>query len=102
MATGTIPYCHNTTNVYNYLFTNPYLIQLLRHTSVRERLLGKGQNIKNLNQQTLKSLIIPSPPRPLQDRFAEFVQAAEKSKTELQQTLDELDKKRKGILEKYL
>lgn len=81
-----------------------YLIHLLHHTSIKERLLsnGHGTNITNLNQQTLSALVIPLPPFVLQTRFAEFVQQVDKTEFKLKQTLNELYKKRTDLLKKYL
>ena len=41
---------------------------------------GRGANIQNLNQQILGMLVIPVPPRDLQNQFADFVTQVNKSK----------------------
>ena len=41
---------------------------------------GRGANIQNLNQQILGTLVIPVPPIELQNQFADFVRAIDKSK----------------------
>jgi type I restriction enzyme S subunit len=53
---------------------------------------------KNINLQTLRELRVIVPPLPLQNRFAEFVRQADKSKFALQRALDELEATYKAIL----
>jgi type I restriction enzyme S subunit len=47
-------------------------------------------------------MILPIPPIELQTRFADFVRAADKSKFELQRTLDELEATYKALLREKL
>jgi type I restriction enzyme S subunit len=58
------------------------LSHLLRHSSVKAQMFrdARGANITNLNQKILSGLGVPLPPLALQNRFASFVQAADKSK----------------------
>lgn len=62
--------------------TTRYLNHALHLPSMRLALLsdGRGANIQNMNQQTLSALKIPMPPLDLQNRFADFVKQADKSK----------------------
>ena len=57
-----------------------YLLQVLKHESMRQRMTGRGANIQNLNQQILSRLDIPLPPLTLQNKFADFAQQVDKSK----------------------
>ena len=57
-----------------------YLLRVLKTESIRKKMAGRGANIQNLNQQILASLIIPIPPKDLQQQFAAFVEQADKSK----------------------
>ena len=58
----------------------PYLLRALKADSIRRKMAGRGANIQNLNQQILSTLIIPIPPIELQNKFADFVKAVDKSK----------------------
>ena len=58
----------------------PYLLHVLKTDSFRNKMVGRGANIQNLNQQILASLIIPVPPLELQNQFASFVQEIDKSR----------------------
>ena len=58
----------------------PYLLHVLKTDSFRSKMVGRGANIQNLNQQILASLIIPVPPLELQNQFASFVQEIDKSR----------------------
>jgi type I restriction enzyme S subunit len=62
--------------------TVDYLSHLLRHSSVKAQMFRdvRGANITNLNQKILSGLDVPLPPLALQNRFAEFVRQADKSK----------------------
>ena len=57
-----------------------YLLQLLKMDSTRMKMVGRGANIQNLNQQILSSLQIPLPPMELQQEFVKFVEQSDKSK----------------------
>lgn len=79
----------------------PYLLYMLKHKSVRRKMLGRGANIKNLNQQILGSLIIPIPPLPLQTQFAHFVQKTEQVKSVMQKSFVGLETLYKARMQKY-
>ena len=57
-----------------------YLLRVLKMESMRKKMAGRGANIQNLNQQILGTLVIPVPPIELQNQFADFVRAVDKSK----------------------
>ncbi len=60
--------------------STPYLLRVLKTDSMRQKMIGRGANIQNLNQQILSTLEIPAPPIELQEEFAIFVTQVEKLK----------------------
>ena len=80
----------------------PYLLRVLKTESVRQKMSGRGANIQNLNQQILATLIIPVPPIELQNQFASFVEQTDKSKLEVQKSLEKLDLLKNALMQKYL
>lgn len=60
--------------------TIPYLLRVLKSNSIRKKMMGRGANIQNLNQQILSTIVIPIPPIDLQNEFATFVKQVDKSK----------------------
>jgi len=79
----------------------PYLLRVLKAESVRQKMAGRGANIQNLNQQILGTLIIPVPPIELQNQFAAFVEQTDKSKLEIQKSLEKLELLKKALMQKY-
>lgn len=61
-----------------------------RSTMIVLRQEGRGCNISNINQKILSSLSIPLPPLHLQEEFAEKVEAIERQKALIQQSIDEV------------
>ena len=61
--------------------TIPYLLRVLKTDSMRQKMVGRGANIQNLNQQILGTLEIPIPPIELQNQFAAFVRQVDKLKS---------------------
>ena len=78
-----------------------YLLQVLKHESMRRKMLGRGVNIQNLNQQILSKLCIPTPPVELQNKFAAFVEQTEKTKSIIKKSLDELNLLKDSLMQKY-
>ncbi len=81
--------------------TIPYLLRVLKSDSIREKMAGRGANIQNLNQQILGALIIPVPPKALQEKFAAFVQQVDKSKVAVQKALDESQLLFDSLMQEY-
>ena len=79
----------------------PYLLRVLKAESVRQKMAGRGANIQNLNQQILGTLIIPVPPMELQNQFAAFVEQTDKSKLEVQNSLEKLELLKNALMQKY-
>ena len=61
----------------------------------------KGVAQKTLNLFELKTIKINLPPLPLQNRFAEFVQAVDKTKFEIQSSLNKLELLYKSLMQQY-
>ena len=78
-----------------------YLLRVLKTDSMRKKMLGRGANIQNLNQQILATLDIPTPPLKLQEQFATFVEQTGKSKLTIQQSLDKLEVLKKSLMQEY-
>ena len=79
----------------------PYLLRVLKADSMRMKMVGRGANIQNLNQQILGTLIIPVPPIELQKQFADFVKQVDKSKVVVQKALDETKLLFDSLMQKY-
>ena len=78
-----------------------YLLRVLKSDSISKKMMGRGANIQNLNQQILASLDIPIPPLDLQNQFAEFVKQTDKSKVAVQKSLEQLETLKKSLMQKY-
>lgn len=81
--------------------TVPYLLRVLKADSMRVKMTGRGANIQNLNQQILRTLVIPVPPIQLQNQFADFVHQVDKSKVAVQKALDETKLLFDSLMQKY-
>lgn len=78
-----------------------YLLHLLKTASVRQKLVGRGANIQNLNQKILGELVIPVPPIEMQGEFVEFIAQTDKSKLTIQQSLEKLETLKKALMQEY-
>ena len=78
-----------------------YLLRVLKTDSMRKKMTGRGANIQNLNQQILAALDIPLPPIKLQQAFAVFVEQVDKSKFEIQQSLEKFEILKKSLMQQY-
>ena len=106
-----VVYPHDTPTTYSgfcirYRLTSDkletqYLLRVLKTESIRKKMAGRGANIQNLNQQILASLVIPIPPKDLQQQFATFVEQIDKSKFEIQRSLEKLETLKKALMQKY-
>ena len=76
----------------------PFLLSVLKSDSIRKKMAGRGANIQNLNQQLLASLLIPVPPKNLQNEFAAFVEQLDKSKFSVSQQQKMIDSCKRGII----
>ena len=62
------------------LVNSDFLLHFFKTDDIRIKMRGRGANIQNLNQKILNSLLIPIPPKSLQDEFSEFIKLIDKSK----------------------
>ena len=66
------------------------------------RNMAKGAvNQANINAQEMQSIIVPVPPLDLQNQFADFVEEVNKSKLEVQKSLEELETLKKSLMQQY-
>ena len=63
---------------------------------------GTSGSMYNVSMDKLRNIIVSVPPLPLQNRFAEFVRAADKSKFEMQQGLHKLELLYKSLMQKCI
>lgn len=106
-----VVYPHSTPTTYSgfcirYRLTSDevntiYLLRVLKTDSMRKKMVGRGANIQNLNQQILATLDIPTPPMGLQKQFAAFVAQTDKSKLAIQKSLEKLEMLKKSLMQKY-
>jgi type I restriction enzyme S subunit len=67
-----------------------------------EMATGTSGSMFNISMEKLRGITIPVPPLALQHRFADFARAADKSKFELNRTLDDLDAAYKALARERL
>ena len=79
----------------------PYLLRVLKSSSIRNKMMGRGANIQNLNQQILSTIVIPIPPIDLQNEFASFVEQTDKLKFEVKEALEKLEILKKSLMQQY-
>lgn len=79
----------------------PYLLRVLKTDSIRKKMAGRGANIQNLNQQILSTLEIPVPPLELQQKFANFVEQTEKSKSAVKKVLEKAEMLKNALMQEY-
>lgn len=87
---------HDNNGVFNKLF----LHSLLSSAYAAEMFasMAAGSVVKNLNKELVGRLPIPVPPAGEQERFASFVEEADKSKLAIRQALESLEKSRTAIM----
>lgn len=83
--------------------TNLYLKHWMRDDffaeQVRRKVVGGGQ--PNLNTSWLKEFKIIIPPMDLQEQFSAFVEQVDKSKFEIQQSIDKLETLKESLMQQY-
>lgn len=79
----------------------PYLLRVLKTDSIRKKMAGRGANIQNLNQQILSTLEIPVPPLELQQKFADFMEQNQKSKSAVKKVLEKAETLKKALMQEY-
>jgi len=62
---------------------------------------GQGASIPQLTVPMVKDELIPVPPLELQNQFATFIEQTDKSKLEVQKSLEKLELLKKALMQKY-
>ena len=84
------------------LFNCKYLEQFMREkTLVEYPKLGSGSTFAEFKIFLLKDIDILIPPIELQNQFAAFVEQTDKSKFEIQKSLEKLETLKKALMQKY-
>ena len=84
---------------YNKVFLAEYLNLDLIQAEIRRR--AGTSTIPDLNHGEFYAIAIYEPPIELQDQFASFVEQIDKSKFEIQQSLEKLETLKKALMQKY-
>ncbi|MBQ7937630.1 MAG: restriction endonuclease subunit S [Oscillospiraceae bacterium] len=75
-----------------------YLFDIMKPVFLQER---QGVRQKNLSLSKIREFEVPFAPFELQNQFAAFVEQTEKTKAEVQKSLDELEILKKSLMQKY-
>ena len=80
-----------------------YLSQLLRFEKIKKRLTGISRGVRqaNISNRDILGLKVPIPPINLQEQFAAFVAQVDKSKSVVQQALDEAQLLYNSLMQQY-
>lgn len=84
------------------LFNCKYLEQFMREKTIVEYpKLGSGSTFAEFKIFLLKDIEVLIPPIELQNQFATFVEQTDKSKFEIQKSLNQLETLKKALMQKY-
>lgn len=80
-----------------------YLSELLKFTQIKKKLTGISRGVRqaNISNRDILNLVVPLPPIELQTQFSAFVQQTDKSKFEIQQSLEKLEILKKSLMQQY-
>ena len=80
-----------------------YLSELLKFSQIKKKLTGISRGVRqaNISNRDILNLVVPIPPIDLQTQFATFVEQVDKSKFEIQQSLEKLETLKKALMQKY-
>ena len=80
-----------------------YLSMLLKFEPVKKKLTGISRGVRqaNISNKDILNLSVPIPPIELQNQFATFVEQTDKSKFEIQKSLEKLETLKKALMQKY-
>lgn len=78
-----------------------YLYTLLLMNTEYLNSLGRGATFKEISKSILENIKIPVPPIEQQNKFAVFVKQVDKSKFEIQKSLEKLETLKKALMQKY-
>jgi type I restriction enzyme S subunit len=90
--------------VNNTLINNDFFIAYTKSQDYNNKIAesSRGATRQRISRNDLENIPIPLPPLSLQNRFAAFVEQADKSKFELQKTLDSLEATYKSLIKENL
>ena len=76
---------------------------LLKFEPVKKKLTGISRGVRqaNISNKDILNLSVPIPPIELQNQFATFVEQTDKSKLEIQKSLEKLELLKKALMQKY-
>jgi len=95
-----IAYMKPIQSIINSIYLHAALLSNTLKNQIESKVKGIAQ--KTLNLSELKTIRLNLPPLYLQNRFAEFARQADKSKFEIQRTIDALETTYKSILRENL
>ena len=75
-------------------------IELLNQQNYFEKFMTGG-TVKFVNKKTMGNISTPIPPMALQEQFATFVEQTDKSKFEIQKSLEKLETLKKALMQEY-
>lgn len=80
-----------------------YLSELLKFSQIKKKLTGISRGVRqaNISNRDILNLVVPIPPIELQMQFASFVEQIDKSKFEIQKSLEKLETLKKALMQKY-
>ena len=80
-----------------------YLSELLKFSQIKKKLTGISRGVRqaNISNRDILNLVVPIPPIELQTQFATFVGQTDKSKFEIQKSLEKLETLKKALMQKY-
>ena len=70
-------------------------------SSIKNLASGSAKSMSNISKERLSNLRIILPPIDLQNRFASFITQINKSKSEIQKSLDKLETLKKALMQQY-
>ena len=80
-----------------------YLSELLKFSRIKKKLTGISRGVRqaNISNRDILNLVVPIPPIELQTQFAAFVEQIDKSKFEIQKSLEKLETLKKALMQQY-
>ena len=80
-----------------------YLSELLKFSQIKKKLTGISRGVRqaNISNRDILNLVVPIPPIELQTQFSAFVEQIDKSKFEIQKSLEKLEILKKSLMQQY-
>ena len=80
-----------------------YLSELLKFSQIKKKLTGISRGVRqaNISNRDILNLVVPIPPIELQTQFSAFVEQTDKSKFEIQKSLEKLEILKKSLMQQY-